>query len=146
MLLEVKFTTPKGKVVYGGGGIIPDVFVPINDKMENSTINRILASGIMSYFVFENLDKDRKRFEGITQQEFVDNYRVSEEELERFTTYLDRRTRYKITFVAYAEEVKLYLKATLAEQLFGSEAYTQVINTNDLMLDKVRALGQGLDY
>jgi carboxyl-terminal processing protease len=143
---SLKFVTPKGKIVYGGGGIIPDVFVPINGKMENSTINRILASGIMSYFVFEDLDKNRNRFEGIAQQEFVENYKVSEKELERFTAYLDRRTRYKITFVAYAEEVKLYLKATLAEQLFGSEAYTQVINTNDLMLDKVRSLGHGLDY
>lgn len=143
---SLKFTTPKGKIVYGGGGIIPDVFVPINKKMENGTINRILASGIMSYFVFENLDKNRTKFEGITQKEFIDSYQVSDQELEQFTNYLDRRTRYKITFVAYAEEVKLYLKATLAEQLFGSEAYTQVVNTNDAMLDKVRTLKFGLDY
>lgn len=143
---SLKFVTPKGKVVYGGGGIIPDVFVPINKKMENATINRILGSGIMSYFVFENLDKDREKFEGISQKEFVANYKVSDKELEDFTNYLDRRTRYKITFVAYAEEVKLYLKATLAEQLFGSEAYMQVVNTNDAMLDKISEFKYGLDY
>ncbi len=137
---SLKFTTPKGKVVYGGGGIIPDVFVPINKKMENPTINRILGSGIMSYFVFEDLDKDRSVYDGISQEEFIKSYEVDDEQLNRFTEYLNRRSRYKITFVAYNEEVKLYLKATLAEQLYGSAAYTQVVNSNDVMIDKVKEL------
>jgi len=137
---SLKFTTPKGKVVYGGGGIIPDVFVPINKKMENGTISRIQASGIMDYFVFEDLDKNREPFKNMSQQDFLKNYIVSEDDLERFTKYLNRRTRYKITFVAYKEEVKLYLKATLAEQLYGPEAYVQVLNTNDAMLEKVKEL------
>jgi carboxyl-terminal processing protease len=134
---SLKFTTPKGKVVYGGGGIIPDVFVPINKKMENGTIGRIQASGIMSYFVFEDLDKNRSPFKNMSQEDFIKNYIVSDDDLERFTEYLNRRTRYKITFVAYKEEVKLYLKATLAEQLYGTEAHMQVLNTNDAMLEKV---------
>ncbi|TJY34645.1 S41 family peptidase [Pontimicrobium aquaticum] len=137
---SLKFTTPKGKVVYGGGGIIPDVFVPIDKKMENGTISRILASGIMDYFVFEELDKDRTSFKNLSQDEFVKNYVVTNDDLERFTEYLNRRSRYKITFVAYKEEVKLYLKATLAEQLYGSEAHMQVLNTNDVLLKKVKEL------
>jgi carboxyl-terminal processing protease len=139
---SLKYTTPKGKIVYGGGGIIPDVFVPIDKKKENSTVNRIVGNGIMSYFVFEYLDKDRTPFENITQEEFIKTYQVSEVMLKQFTEYLNKRTRYKITFVAYKEEVKLYLKATLAEQLYGSEAYTQVVNSNDKMIDKVKALIQ----
>lgn len=139
---SLKYTTPKGKVVYGGGGIIPDVFVPINKKMENPTVNRIVGNGIMSYFVFEDLDKDRTPFENITQEEFIKTYQVSDETLKRFTEYLNDRARYKITFVAYNEEIKLYIKATLAEQLYGSEAYTQVVNSNDAMIDKVKALNQ----
>jgi len=139
---SLKFTTPKGKVVYGGGGIIPDVFVPINKKMENGTIGRIQASGIMSYFVFEDLDKNRSLFKNMSQEDFIKNYIVSDDDLERFTEYLNRRTRYKITFVAYKEEVKLYLKATLAEQLYGTEAHMQVLNTNDAMLEKVFDLAE----
>ena len=137
---SLKYTTPKGKVVYGGGGIIPDVFVPINKKMENQTVNRILGSGIMSYFVFEDLDKDRTLFDNITQEEFINTYQVTDEVLNRFTAYLNKRARYKITFVAYKEEIKIYLKATLAEQLFGSEAYTEIINSNDAMIAKVKQL------
>ncbi len=137
---SLKFTTPKGKVVYGGGGIIPDVFVPIDKKMENSAISYILGNGIMSYFVFEDLDKDRSTFENMSQEEFENTYQVSDNVLMRFTDYLNKRTRYKITFVAYNEEIKLYIKATLAEQLYGSEAYTQIVNTNDAMIAKVKQL------
>jgi carboxyl-terminal processing protease len=139
---SLKFTTPKGKIVYGGGGIIPDVFVPINTKMENETINRILASGIMSYFVFEDLDKDRSIYDTIEKEDFIDNFEVSDAFLNRFNEYLNSRTRFKITFVAYNDEVKLYIKATLAEQLFGTKAYEQVINTNDVMIDKIMQLIQ----
>jgi len=139
---SLKFTTPKGKTVYGGGGIIPDVFVPINIKMENETMKRILASGIMSYFVFEDLDKDRSIYQNIKEEDFIDNFVVSDAFLNRFNEYLNNRTRFKITFVAYNDEVKLYIKATLAEQLFGTKAYEQVINTNDVMIDKVKQLIQ----
>ncbi|NNL32314.1 MAG: S41 family peptidase [Flavobacteriaceae bacterium] len=139
---SLKFTTPGGKVVYGGGGIIPDVFVPINLRMENETIYRIRATGIMSYFVFEDLDKNRSQFEDLTQQDFMDNFEVSDETVERFQDYLNDKSRYKIPFVAYKDEVKLYLKATLAEQLFGSEASVQVLNSNDAILNKVLDLAR----
>ena len=137
---SLKFTTPKGKVVYGGGGIIPDIFVPINLKMENETVHRIRATGIMSYFIFEDLDKDRSSFTDVTKQGFIDNFEISNDVLDRFQKYINSRSRYKIPFVAYADEVKLYLKATLAEQLFGSEASVQVLNTNDAILKKVMQL------
>jgi len=134
---SLKFTTPKGKTVYGGGGIIPDIFVPINLKMENETIFRIRATGIMSYFVFEELDKERATFRDVTKEGFIENFEVSDEALDRFQDYLNERSRYKIPFVAYGDEVKVYLKATLAEQLFGNEASVRVLNTNDAILDKV---------
>jgi len=138
---SLKFTTPKGKIVYGGGGIIPDEFVSINQKMENQTVNYIRNSGIMEYFVFEELDKDRSVFEDITKQEFIQNYRMSDADLKRFESYYNARMRrYKISIIAYSAEVKLYLKAKMAEQLFGSEAYSQVLNSNDNMLERVKEL------
>lgn len=137
---SLKFTTPNGKIVYGGGGIIPDEFVPINLKMENQTIDVILRSGVLDYFVFEDLDANRANFQDITREGFINNYEVSDDMLKRFNDYYNARARYKITFVAYDEEVKLYIKAKLAEQLFGDEAYTQIINSNDVMLERVNEL------
>jgi len=90
--------------------------------------------------VFEDLDANRASFEDITSKGFINNYVVSDEMLQRFNDYYNARARYKITFVAYDEEVKLYIKAKLAEQLFGDEAHTQIINSNDNMLERVNEL------
>ncbi|NQX84939.1 MAG: S41 family peptidase [Flavobacteriaceae bacterium] len=139
---SLKFVTPKGKIVYGGGGIVPDVFVPINLKMDNPTINNIKASGIMSNFIFETLDQDRTLYANIEKDAFIDTFEISDDLLEKFKTYLNNHIGYKIVFVAYKTEVKLYLKAALAEQLYSNSAYVEVLNTNDNMLSKVIELSK----
>ncbi|HAI41539.1 MAG TPA: peptidase S41, partial [Maribacter sp.] len=48
---SLKFVTPKGKVVYGGGGIIPDVFVPIGSN-EEEAVDSMDNLGFISFFVF----------------------------------------------------------------------------------------------
>lgn len=139
---SLKFTTPQGKIVYGGGGIIPDEFVPINLKMKNQTIDLILLSGVLDYFVFEDLDKRRTIFRAISKNDFIENFQISDELLFRFRNYFNQMTRYKIAFTPYAEEVKLCLKATMAQQLYGTDAFTQIINSNDAMLTRINELTQ----
>ena len=53
---SLKFVTPKGNIVYGGGGIIPDIFVPKDTSIEKETLEYISRSGFASYFVFEYLE------------------------------------------------------------------------------------------
>ncbi|HLT32518.1 MAG TPA: S41 family peptidase, partial [Aquaticitalea sp.] len=108
---SLKFTTPKGKVVYGGGGIIPDVFVPLDSSIQNETLNYIRQSGLISYFVFEELDKDRGSYNGVTQQDFISNFEVSDDIVIRFQDYLNERHRANVTFVAYNKEMKQLIKA-----------------------------------
>ena len=139
---SLKFITPKGKIVYGGGGIIPDVFVPIDTSTKNETLTYLLNRGFFSYFVFEELDKDRSAYDGISKQDFIDNFIVSDDIVVRFQDYLNIRSEHNITFVAYHKTVKQYIKATLAEQLFGRESYEEIINENDIMIEEVKKLNQ----
>lgn len=134
---SLKFTTPKGKIVYGGGGIIPDVFVPIDNSMHNETLTFLQRRGFIGYFVFEELEKDRHLYDGLSRQEFIDSYQVGEDIVFAFQDYLNVRTDSKITFVAYHDEVKQYIKATLADQLFGNGAFEEVFNQRDIMIDEV---------
>lgn len=137
---SLKFETPKGKVVYGGGGIIPDVFVPLDKKMNNETLTYIVGNGIMNFFMFEELDKDREAYEKLSLDELIQNYNVTDTVVDRFEEYVNLHTRYKITFAAYREEVKLYLKAALAEQLFNTDAYFKIVNSRDNMVEEVLKL------
>ncbi|KAA5827665.1 S41 family peptidase [Algibacter amylolyticus] len=134
---SLKFTTPKGKIVYGGGGIIPDVFVPIDKSMQNETLSFLQRRGFFGNFVFEELEKDRHLYDNVLRQDFIDSFEIGDDLVFAFQDYLNLRTDSKITFVAYHDEVKQYIKATLADQLFGSGAFEEVYNQRDIMIDEV---------
>ncbi|MEO1010712.1 MAG: S41 family peptidase [Bacteroidota bacterium] len=137
---SLKFTTPKGKVVYGGGGIIPDVFVPIGAN-EEEAVDSMDSLGFLSFFIFEHLDEDRKRYQDWPQDSFVKEFRVDDILFERFVDYSISRNL-RMDFYAFEERIKLYLKAALAEQLFGPNVHAQIKSDADTMLKKVLDLDQ----
>jgi carboxyl-terminal processing protease len=134
---SLKFTTPKGKVVYGGGGIIPDVFVPVDQLFDNETINYLRRRGHFGYFVFEELDKDRSVYNNVSKYDFINNFEVSDDIVVRFQKYVNRLERTNITFVAYNDEIRRLIKATLARQLFDENAFEEIINKDDVMVQEV---------
>lgn len=139
---SLKFTTPKGKVVYGGGGIIPDVFVPLDLSMENETLTFLDRRGFISNFVFEILEKDRHAYDKISRNEFIKYFQFDNAIVWEFQDYLNKKTKANITFVAYNEEVKQYIKASLADQLFGNGAFEEVINQSDAMIKELIGLSE----
>lgn len=140
---SLKFTTPKGKVVYGGGGIIPDVFVPLDEGMQNETVSFLRRRGYISNFAFEMLENDRSIFNDLSREAFISNYQVSNEAIEAFQDYLNIKRKTTVVFVAYKEEIKQYLKAALANQLYGFGAYEEVLNQKDVMVKEVINLSNG---
>ncbi len=132
---SLKFTTPKGRVVYGGGGIIPDVFVPIGTN-EEEAVESMDSYGWLSYFIFEHLDEDRQRYDDFTQNEFIRDFKVDDILFDRFVDYLMNRGL-KMNFYDFEDQLKLYLKAALAEQLFGANVHAKIKSTSDAMLKKV---------
>ena len=134
---SLKFKTPAGKIVYGGGGIIPDVFVPIDGSMQNETLSFLLRRGFFGNFVFEELEKDRHAYDDIAREDFIKSFEVNDDLVFAFQDYLNLRADSKVTFVAYHDEVKQYIKATLADQLYGNGAFEEVYNQRDIMIDEV---------
>jgi len=138
---SLKYVTPKGKVVYGGGGIIPDVFVPKDTSMENETIQYVSRSGFMSYFIFEYLDKNRSLFEGMDFETFRKQFKVSDKLRKDFIEYA-KFDEAQIDLSNYSQELKRTLKANIAQQLFGPNEYEIILNENDPMILKVLDLEQ----
>lgn len=139
---SLKFITPKGKVVYGGGGIIPDVFVALDTNMQNETITFLQRRGYINYFAFEELEKYRVELENISREDFISNYEVDDEVVVAFQEYLKIKRRTNVVFVAYKKEVKQYIKAALADQLYGNGAFEEVVNQKDVMIEEVIALSK----
>jgi len=132
---SLRFKTPLGKVVYGGGGIIPDIFVGKSTTRMQETLNFALRSGFMGRFVFEEMDKDRLFYNNLDILE-LKALSLKDDLLERFTAYSNERNM-KMDLGEYKDQAKKYIKAIMAQQLFGSSAFEQLLNDHDTMIQKV---------
>lgn len=139
---SLKFTTPKGKIVYGGGGIIPDIFVPLENGLQNETLSFLFKRGFIAKFIFEELEKDRNVFKNISKQDFIDNYVVGDEFIFAFEDFINSKANLKTSFADYHDEVKHYIKATLGDQLYGDGAFDEIFNQNDPMIDEVKKISK----
>jgi carboxyl-terminal processing protease len=93
--------------------------------------------GLFGFFVFEELDKDRSKYQDLTKYDFINNFEVSDEMALRFKDYVNFKEDSNVTFVAYRDEIKRLIKATLARQLFDDNAYDEVINRHDKTVQEV---------
>lgn len=140
---SLKYTTPEGKVVYGGGGIIPDVFVPKDVNRKREGLNYMLEEGVLDHFVFSEIDKKREYYNNLSFNDFKDNVTISDKTLKEFKTYLKG---FNIDYNSgdYKTLLETYLKATMARQLFGTNAYERILNSEgDAMIQKILKLDQG---
>jgi len=140
---SLKFVTPKGKVVYGGGGIIPDVFVPIGSNEEEAIDSMDDTYQFFARFVFEHLEEDRTRYSDYTQNQFLDEFKVDDILFDNFIQFvLDRKVR--LDFYAYEDKIKAYLKANIAEQLYSPNTSAQIKGDFDPMLKRVKELDESI--
>jgi carboxyl-terminal processing protease len=132
---SLKFKTKKGKIVYGGGGIVPDVFVPLEGKKGEESISYIMQeSGLVSNFVFEQLDVQRDKFLKMGYQNFVAYMSKSDEYLDRLQNHLNEM-RLHVRLSQNKSLVQKYLTAEFAAQLFGEQKYFEIALKNDPMIE-----------
>ena len=135
---SLKFTTPKGKIVYGGGGIIPDVFVPLDTKRMFGNYH----FSIMSEFVFNYVDNHRNEFENINMEYFMDTFDYNNKIFKSYVTLIKKSFHYK---EKNNDEIKHYLKAMFAREIFDDYGFYQVLNTRDDVINKVLELEDNLN-
>jgi len=136
---SLKFKTPGGKIVYGGGGIIPELFVSRDTTRVGETLDYMLRSGRMGAYVFEELDKNRLYYNELSEDCFETEIKVDDVLAERFLNYA-RERGVEIELKNYKEQLKKYLKATMAQQLYGVNAFERILNRDDKMISRVIAL------
>lgn len=131
---SLKFTTPKGKIVYGGGGIIPDVFVPIDTTrfFSNFHIRKL------NDFVFDYFDKHRSSFVNMSLDTFISDFDQDDKIFNAYLKSLPEKLR--DIHGLDNKNLKMYLKALFAQQIFDANAYYKIINKDDKMIDKVLEL------
>ena len=133
---SLKFKTLKGRIVYGGGGIVPDIFVPLEVKKGEESLVYILNSGLVGHFVFEELDKNRSAFSNLNYQQFLVKMQTENSYVTNFEKYL-METGLDQKLADNKALVKKYITAEFAQQLFGENQFYQIILKDDAMIKAV---------
>lgn len=133
---SLKFKTKKGRIVYGGGGIIPDVFVSIEKNHNKEGLELLLQSEIMSYYAFEKLDESRTFFSKMTKQELKNELFKSDKYFIQFKEYVTSNGLL-FNLSDQKEQVLTYLYAEFSKQLFNDASYYQIVLPKDKMINKV---------
>ena len=132
---SLKFKTKNGRIVYGGGGIIPDVFVPFEGKHGEEGTTLLMQSGLVNYFVFEQLDQNRKKFENISLENLEKEIKSSDRYYTNFKNYLSKSGLF-FNLGSQEEIVSYYIYAEFVRQLFDETSYFKLVLKEDEMIKK----------
>jgi len=134
-----KFTTPEGRTVYGGGGIMPDIFIPIDTSGTSLYLSSLAYSAAYRDFCFDYVDKNRNQLKYKDAKSFNAQYSVTEEMFNEFVEYAYsvhgiEKDLYGIN--ASKNRIKNQLKSELATYLWDEEArfYVSIPFDNDIQV------------
>ncbi|XOV66443.1 MAG: S41 family peptidase [Fluviicola sp.] len=119
---SLRFVTKKGKVVYGGGGIMPDVFVPFDSTGGSWYFTKLNVSPVFQAFAFDYVNDKRNKWS--SAQDFDRSFRVTENILRQFANFAEKE--YEISkdsggMARSKTRIKHTIKAEIARQLWLEE-------------------------
>jgi len=136
---SLHFTTPGGRTVYGGGGIMPDVFVSMDTGMTSQYYAEVSSKGMISQFAFDYLDQNRKQFEKYkTFEEYKNGFTVSEDLFRKFLDYSYKGgvEKSETGVRASSELIRTQIKALIARQIWKNDGFYPIIQTLDKTVAK----------
>jgi carboxyl-terminal processing protease len=136
---SLQYKTPKGKVVFGGGGIIPDVFVPIDTTGNSYTLSELLYSGTLQQFSFlyanDNRETLKKTYKNAPY--FKNNFKVTDAYFEQLKSFsAGRGIKYNDKEISKSFEIiAARIKADISKNIWGDDSYYSIIlgDDNDFM-------------
>lgn len=126
----VKYYTTSGRVVYGGGGILPDVIYHLPKDTTYRCYNTLVDKGLVQKYAFDYNDRNRKFLlrKYPTADDFVNDFTVDGEMLDVFLQYANNQgvVCSRKALKGHDKELSVLLKANIAELLFNEEAFYKV--------------------
>lgn len=88
---SLKFTTPGGNVVYGGGGIMPDVFIPVDTSGYSNYFRDLRTKGIIYQYAFAFVDKNRQEMLNLKTHTEVLSYLKNKNIISKLVAFADKK-------------------------------------------------------
>lgn len=131
---SLKFKTPGGRTVYGGGGIMPDVFVPLDSIYFSGLLSEIAYSGLIRDYCFNYIDAHRKdilKFKD--QDDFISKFQVNDDMINSLVKMAeeDEIKVNKTILKKISPQLKSRIKAQMARNIYDDDAMFRVLLEND---------------
>lgn len=149
---SLKHTTMRlHRTIYGGGGIMPDVFVPLDTTQYTDYHRRLVAKGIIPQFALRYVDKNRADLKAQypDAQKFIKEFTVTDEMLNNLVDAgkAEKVDFDKSQFAKSKEMLRTFVKAAIANDLFSTGAYFQIVNEqNDIYKEALSIINDDARY
>jgi carboxyl-terminal processing protease len=136
---SLKYTTPGGKTVYGGGGIMPDVYIPVETNENYKYFNELLSRGLIYQFTFEYTDANRASLRRYGSFDNFDrSFKVTPELFESFLRFTEEKgvKRNPAGIVFNKSELQNLIKALISRNLYNEEGFYPIYLRTDKTFQK----------
>lgn len=135
---SLKYTTPAGRIVYGGGGIMPDIFVPMDTAGITPYFNKVRNLGLIYRFAFDYADKKRSTLAKFTTAKEISEFLDKSAFFKEFINYAEENGIEKNSAEIKASEeiMKVQIKAYIARNVIDNEGFYPIIQEIDNTLLK----------
>ena len=131
---SLKYETPAGRVVYGGGGIMPDIFIPIESGEEFVFYNQVANRGLGYRFAFNYADRNRNaRHEHESPAAFVRDFSITPSIYREFLDFVRSEGVSSPGQISTESQdlIRRNLKSYIGRNILGAEAFFPVLHEDD---------------
>jgi carboxyl-terminal processing protease len=130
------YTTKSGKVLYGGGGIMPDIYIPVDTTGYTDLYYELSAKGVLNDVLYNHLLKQKQIYQ--STDELVKNFRISDQDVKKLIQLAAKRNikASEAQIASSRKEIETQLRALLARYHFGDEGFYKVLNSGDQAISR----------
>lgn len=135
---SLKYVTPGGKTVYGGGGIMPDIFVPVDTSLNTNYYNEVWSRGLLYRFAFKYADENRSNLVGLKDHKEIVEYLDKQDLLNQFIAFAEENgVQESHEEIILSQHVILVsTKAYIGRFILDNEGYYPIIHQIDPTIQK----------
>lgn len=132
-----EYHTAAGRVVYGGGGITPDIFVPEDTTGITSYYKEAAMSGLIIQFSFEYTDNNRPKLKEFGDVDALLTYLKRQNLVEKFASYADNHglKRRNLLIARSRKMLERYLYSRIIYNVMDEEAWNEYLNREDITVE-----------
>lgn len=148
---SLKFSTLNGRTVYGGGGIMPDYFVPLDTSLNSAYLNQLFYNNAIQQYTFNYSETYKTELEDMGYEQFYMGFNVTDDMLSDLVkTGKAVGVEPDLNDLEQNKELfKLHVKAQVARKIWDSEGFYPIFNeTNEILKQAIKLFdeAEALNY